>query len=173
MGARRELLIDAYNVLYAEPHFNVLMRRDVEKAREEFVAWVAVRAPSTGAAVYVVFDAMRDPPPVTQVGRVAPVTLQRGIHVVYARESADTWIRTRMSTHAEPALLTVVTSDREILASAQAYGCSILRVSEFLNLGAKQKRQVRELRQTEKPSHQSKRELEEWKRLFEKPREDE
>jgi predicted RNA-binding protein with PIN domain len=173
MGARRELLIDAYNVLYAEPRFNVLMRRDVEQARAEFVAWVAVRAPATGAAVYVVFDAMRDPPPVTQVGRVTPVTLQRGIHVVYARESADTWIRTRMRTHAEPALLTVVTSDREILATAQAFGCGIQRVSEFLQLGAKQKRQVRDLRQSEKPAHQSKRELEEWTRLFEEPRDEE
>jgi predicted RNA-binding protein with PIN domain len=165
MTARREILIDAYNVLYADPRLNALMRRDVERAREEFVAWVAVRLPPESGLGVVVFDAMRDPRPVTETGR-AHTSMQRGLQIVYARDSADTWIRDRIRTHAQPALLTIVTSDREILETARTHGAGILRVSEFLQLGSRQKQRLREIRDREKPEHQSRREIAEWERLF-------
>jgi len=69
MSGRRELLIDAYNVIYADPRLNPVMRQDVERAREEFLALVAARIPADGSQTYVVFDAMRDPRPTTETGR--------------------------------------------------------------------------------------------------------
>jgi predicted RNA-binding protein with PIN domain len=118
-----------------------------------------------GFAVTVVFDAMRNPRPVTEVGRTDMQT-KGGVRIVYARASADAWIRERMQSHAEPALVTVVTSDREILASATAAGCASMRVTEFLQLDAGRKKKARDLRDSEKPQHQSKRQLAEWERLF-------
>jgi len=165
VAGRRELLLDAYNILYADPRLNALMRRDVERAREEFIALAAVRPPPSGASVIVVFDAMRDPRPVTETGRTR-TSMQRGMQVVYARDSADTWIRERMRTHAEPALLTVVTSDREILETARVHGCGTMRVREYLDLNARQQQKLRAIRDQEKPQHLSKRELAEWERLF-------
>lgn len=172
MAGRREILIDAYNVIYADPRLNPVMRQDVERAREEFLALVAARIPADGSQTYVVFDAMRDPRPTTGTGRTHK-EYRRGIHVIYARETADTWIRDRIQNAAEPALITLVTSDREILETARAHGAGVLRVSDFLQLAARRHARTRELRDTEKPEHMSKREIEEWERLFGEPREDE
>ena len=120
----------------------------------------------------VVFDAMRDPRPVTETGRTNK-DYTHGVHVVYARETADTWIQERIRNHTDPSLVTVVTSDREILSTAQAFGSTVLRVSEFLQLAAKRHARMREIRDTEKPEHTSRREIEEWERLFGERREDE
>lgn len=171
MTGRREILIDAYNLIYAEPRLNPLMRRDVERAREEFLALVAQRIPADGSQTFVVFDAMRDPRPATGPGRTNQ-EYRRGIHVIYARETADTWIRERIQHAAEPGQITVVTSDREILDTARAHGAGILRVSDFLQLTARRHARTREIRDAEKPGHMSKREIEEWERLFGEPREE-
>jgi|CXWL01.1.fsa_nt_gi predicted RNA-binding protein with PIN domain len=172
MAGRREILIDAYNVIYADPRLGPLVRRDAERAREEFLALVAQRVPADGSSAFVVFDAMRDPRPVTETGRTNK-EYTRGLHVVYARESADTWIRERIQNATEPALITIVTSDREILETARAHGTGVLRVSDFLQLAARRHARTREIRDTKKPGHTSRREIEEWERLFGEPREDE
>lgn len=165
MPARREILIDAYNVIYAHPQLGPLVRRDAARARDEFLALVASRLPADGSLGVVVFDAMREPRPSTEPGR-ASRQRQRGLQVVFARESADAWIQARIRDHSDPALLTVVTSDNEILATARAHGAAILRVSDFLQLAARRQARLRELRTSEKPAHQSAREIEEWERLF-------
>lgn len=165
MPARREILIDAYNVIYAHPKLGPLVRRDAARAREEFLALVASRLPADGSVGIVVFDAMRDPRPPSETGRTGRER-QRGLQVVYARESADAWIQTRIREHAEPGLLTIVTSDNAILATARAHGAVILRVSDFLQLAARRQARLREIRSSEKPAHQSPREIEEWERLF-------
>jgi predicted RNA-binding protein with PIN domain len=170
--ARREFLIDAYNVMFAHPQLGPLLRRDLERARREFLALVAMRIPADGTTGIVVFDATRDPRPVTETGRTGRES-QHGLQVVFARDSADAWIQDRIRQHAEPGSLTIVTADREILATAQAHGAGTLRVSEFLQLAARRNARARQLRQTEKPEHTSARELEEWERLFRERREEE
>jgi predicted RNA-binding protein with PIN domain len=169
---RREMLIDAYNVMFADPRIGPLVRRDAEAARSEFMGLVVQRQPADGSRVVVVFDAHRDPGPQPTPGRVGRDYAQ-GVHVVFAAETADAWIQDRVRAHREPASLTVVTSDREILATAQAHGCRILRVSEFLQLRARRTQRAREVRHSEKPQHLSAREVEEWERLFGERTEDE
>jgi predicted RNA-binding protein with PIN domain len=171
LSQRREILIDAYNVMFAHPQLGPLLRRDLQRARDEFLALVASRQPADGSRTIVVFDAKREPAPTTNVGRVGS-SYHQGVHVVFARDSADAWIQERIRTSPEPAGITLVTSDREILATAEAHGSTILRVSEFLSLPSRRHARARELRQTEKPEHQSRREIAEWERLFEKPRDD-
>jgi predicted RNA-binding protein with PIN domain len=159
------MLIDAYNVLFAHPRLGPLVRRDPEAARHEFLALVAQRQPADGTRVVVVFDAHREPGPPTATGRTGR-SYEKGVHVVFAPETADAWIQAHVRRHPEPADVTVVTSDREILATARAHGCPVLRVSEFLQLGERRRRRAEELRRSEKPQHQSPREIEEWERLF-------
>jgi predicted RNA-binding protein with PIN domain len=172
MAPRREFLIDAYNVMFAHPQLGPLLRRDLERAREEFLALVAMRIPADGTLGVVVFDATRDPRPVTEVGRTGGGK-QRGLQVVFARDSADAWIQKRIRDHEDASCLTIVTSDREILATARAHGAGITRVSEFLQLAARRNARTRALRDREKPEHSSQREIDEWKKLFEKPRDEE
>lgn len=165
MPARREILIDAYNVIYADPKLGPLVRRDAERARAEFLALVAARLPPDGSLGVVVFDAMRDPRPPAETGRTGRQRTH-GLQVVYARESADAWIQDRIRAHPDPGRLTIVTSDKAILDTARAHGAGILRVSDFLQLAARRQARLREIRSSEKPAHQSRRELEEWERLF-------
>lgn len=166
MAPRREFLIDAYNVMFAHPKIGPLVRRDLAAARDEFLALCVQRLPADGSLGVVVFDAMRDPRPATETGRTGRER-QRGLQVVYARESADAWIQEHVRTHPDPGLLTVVTSDREILETVRAHGANVLRVSEFLQLANRRQARMRAIRDTEKPEQPSKREIEEMRRLFE------
>jgi predicted RNA-binding protein with PIN domain len=165
----REYLIDAYNVIFAHPKLGPLARQDVARARDEFLALVSQIRPADASRVVVVFDAHRDPAPATETG-VRNRAHARGLLVVYAPESADTWIREHVRSHAHPQQLTVVTSDREILATAKAYGAAMQRAREFLRIPVK--RQPRPAPGTEPAPHLSKRELAEWERLFERKADD-
>lgn len=171
MPNRREILIDAYNVMFAHPHLGPLLRRDLERARDEFLALVARLRPADATRVVVVFDAQRNPSPITAVGRTSE-SYRNSIHVVYARGSADAWIMRRIREDESPGALTIVTSDREILDAARAHGAGIRRVSEFLELPQKRRARLRRIRESEKPDRSSPGELAEWERLFGEPRDD-
>jgi predicted RNA-binding protein with PIN domain len=172
MAARREILIDAYNVMFAHPQIGPLVRRDLAAAREEFLRLCVQRLPADGSLGVVVFDATRDPRPAIEKGSTGPHR-ERGLQVVYARDSADAWIENRIRTHPEPAVLTVVTSDREILDVVRAHGANVLRVSEFLQLAQRRQARMRAIRDTEKPEQASRREIEEMRKLFEDRKDDE
>lgn len=156
-----EVLIDAYNVMFAHPQLGPLIRRDNEAARREFLAYVSRNRPAGARRVHVVFDAHRDPAPPTTPGRTRSA-YESGLHVVFATETADVWIQSRIRNASDPGQITVVTSDREILATAAAHGAGILRVSTFLKLQRRRSSRAR----ADKPSHMSKRELQRWEKLF-------
>jgi predicted RNA-binding protein with PIN domain len=172
MADRRELLIDAYNVMFAHPRIGPLVRHDRERAREAFLEFVSQSRPADATRVVVVFDAHREPGGPHAPGRVGR-DYRGNVHVVFAPETADVWIQRRIREHDDPTQLTVVTSDREILATVRAHGATVLRVSEFLSLPAERRRRADQNRARDKPEHMSRRELEEWERLFEKPRDEE
>jgi len=172
MASRRELLIDAYNVMFADPRIGPLVRQDRERARDAFIALVSQNRPADATRVVVVFDAHREPGGPVAPGRQGRA-YQSGVHVVFAHETADAWIQRRIREHADPTHLTVVTSDREILATVRAHGAHVLRVAEFLQLHARRRARAREIQERDKPEHLSRRELEEWERLFEAPRDEE
>ena len=171
MAARREILIDAFNVIFAHPRLGPLVRRDPERAREEFLVLVAGRVPSDGSRVVVVFDAHRDPGPVAGKGRQGAMQ-RHGVQAVFATETADTWIREHIRTAEDARGITVVTSDREILDTARAHHCTILRVSDFLQLGTRAGKSRREP-DSDKPGRSSAREIAEWEQLFGSPRDEE
>lgn len=173
MSARRELLIDAYNVIYAHPKFGPLVRRDPEQAREQFLEYVQAHRPSDSSRVTVVFDAHRDPGGSSAAGR-RNRAYSSAVHVVFAPETADVWIQRRVREAPQPSQITVVTSDREILETVRAHGAQRLAVSQFLQLRRKRRTRIADLRaQSDKPDSMSKRELEEWQKLFEERSDDE
>lgn len=167
----REVLIDAYNVMFAHPKIGPLVRSNNEAARQEFLALVAANRPVGTAHIYVVFDAHRSPAPRTEVGR-SDRDYDRGLHVIFATETADVWIQNRVRQAADPKAITVVTSDREILSTVTAHQAEILRVSEFLKLRQRNARRATDNR-PDKPSHVSNKELAQWEKLFSEEREDE
>lgn len=170
MIARRELLIDAYNVIFAHPHLGPLVRRRPEEARNRFLEYVQANRPVDSSRVTVVFDAHRDPGSPSEPGRQNRA-YSSTVHVIFARETADVWIQRRVRNATHPARITVVTSDREILATVRACGAQHLAVSKFL--GLRRKRRARTTRDAdEKPDSMSARELEEWERLFEERTDD-
>ncbi len=114
----------------------------------------------------VVFDAHRDPGPSTDSGRQNRA-YSSSVHVVFARETADVWIQRRVREASQPQNITVVTSDREILATVRAHGAQHLSVSRFLRLRPRRKRRPAPGDDVEKPSSMSRRELEELERMFE------
>lgn len=166
MSDRRELLIDAFNVMFAHPRLGPLVRRDQAAAREAFLVFVRQNRPADATRVYVVFDAHRDKGPATEIGR-QDAAYSSGVHAIFARETADVWIQHRIRDHPNPALVTVITSDNAIIATVQAYGARLLRVREFLRLPARrQSGGTSSRRVEEKPERLTPRELEEWERLF-------
>jgi predicted RNA-binding protein with PIN domain len=166
-----EVLIDAYNAMFAHPQIGPLVRRDNEAARREFLAFVAQNRPAGAERVFVVFDAHRDTAPTTETGRTRE-SYERGLHVVFATETADTWIQNRIRKSTDPRQITVVTSDREILATVEAHKAQVLRVSRFLRLRQRRSRRMTRQTPTAKPSHMSKRELARWEKLFSEHDED-
>ncbi len=172
MSPRRELLIDAFNVIFAHPRFGPLVRRDPEAARQEFLEYVQAHRPADSSRVTVVFDAHRDPGPATETGRQRR-EYSSSVHVVFARETADVWIQKRIRESKRPGLITVVTSDREILATVRAHGAQRLPVRQFLQLRPKKRRRAPGTGGApDKPSSMSRRELEELERMFEERKKD-
>ena len=174
MTDRRELLIDAFNVIFAHPQLGPLVRRDPTAAREAFLVFVRQNRPVDATRVYVVFDAHRDKGPAVETGR-QDSSYSSGVHAVFATETADVWIQRRLRTHPDPALVTVITSDNAIIATVKAYGARLLRVKEFLHLPERRKTggSTAAGRATEKPERVTRRELEEWERLFGERRDNE
>jgi len=167
MSPRRELLIDAFNVIFAHPRFGPLVRRDPEAARKQFLEYVQAHRPADSSRVTVVFDAHRDPGPATESGRQGRA-YSSAVHVVFATETADVWIQRRIRASKNPALITVVTSDREILETVRAHGAQRLAVREFLQLRPKKRRRAAgSADASDKPQSMSRRELEELQRMFE------
>jgi hypothetical protein len=165
MATRRELLIDAFNVMFAHPRLGPLLRRDLETARHEFLLLVNQLRPPDATRVYVVFDAHRDPGPPEPAGRSDHYS--GSVHVVFARETADVWIQRRIHAHPEPRRLTVVTSDRAILDTVRSHGARHLRVSDFLRLQARRRQAPEAAAGDDKPVSSSRREIEDLERLFE------
>jgi len=167
MTERRELLIDAFNVIFAHPRLGPLVRRDQAAARDAFLVFVSQNRPADATRVYVVFDAHRDKGPATETGRQG-TTYSGGVHAIFARETADVWIQRRIREHPNPALVTVITSDNAIIATVHAYGARLLRVRDFLRLPERRRAggAAAQSRAEEKPARVTRRELEEWERLF-------
>lgn len=120
-------LVDGYNLIHREPMLRVLLDNDPELAREKLIGLLAEFRAARQIRLTVVFDGRAG------TGLDAH-TLALGVGVVYARypESADDRIVALVCRSPHPRALTVVSSDRALVARARDRGAGALDSDEFL-----------------------------------------
>lgn len=144
-------LIDGHNLIGRLPDLHL----DDPDDEAKLVARLRTYCARTGKRVTVVFD--RGLP-----GGRSELS-GGGVEVVFASagHTADGILCERVRRSRDPRGLTVVTSDREVIAAAQARGALVVRSEEFaVSLGA------RRAAKAEKDVRLSAAEVEEWLRVF-------
>lgn len=147
------LLIDGHNLIGRLPDLHL----DDPDDEAKLVARLRTYCARTGKRVTVVFD--RGLPG----GRSRELSSGR-VEVVFAAtgHTADGILRERIRRVRDPRGLTVVTSDREIIAAARASGARVVRSEEFAaRLGAPPRAD-----DERKDRHLSAEEIREWLRVF-------
>ena len=145
-------LIDGHNLIGRLPD----VRLDDPDDEAKLAARLRTYSARTGKRITVVFD--RGLPG----GRSRELS-GGGVEVVFAASghTADGILRERIRQARDPRGLTVVTSDREVIAAAQARGARMMRSEEF----AAQLRAPRAA-SVEQDVHLSEEEVEEWLKVF-------
>ena len=121
------IIIDGYNLIRNSPTLKELDRRDIQLGREALVDRLVSYRKIRPHKITVVFDGISAP--AYSSGKDAV----KGIQIVFSRrgQSADSVIKKMARKEREKAV--VVSSDREIMASAAASRSATLSVEEFEN----------------------------------------
>ena len=146
------LLIDGHNLIGRLPD----LRLDDPEDEAKLVARLRAYCARTGKSATVVFDQGLP-------GGRSRELAGGGVEVVFASagRTADGILRERIRQARDPRGLTVVTSDRRIIAAAQARGVQVMRAEEFTaHLGAPQTTPM------EQDMQLSAEEVEEWLKVF-------
>jgi predicted RNA-binding protein with PIN domain len=123
----RQIIIDGYNVIRADPLLQRLEHVSLEDARCVLIRTLNASPRLRNDAITVVFDGVRDGRSYINSHRQGHVTV-----VFSARgQSADEVIKARVRTATHPSDVVVVTNDLDIRRYCQALGC---RVSGSENL---------------------------------------
>ena len=119
------IIIDGYNLIRQSPDLARLDRQDLQLGREALVTMLAAYKKIKPHAITVVFDGADQPSLYGSRDRA------RGIAIRYSQggESADDLIR-RMA-RKERAKALVVSSDREVMAAAEAAGATSMTSPAF------------------------------------------
>ena len=119
------LIIDGYNLIRQSTALGRIDAADIQEGRDALLRLLAIYRKLKRHRITVVFDGM-------DAAWGTPNRDQfQGITVVFSRqgESADQVIKGMGAAMQEKAM--VVTSDREIIASAQRSGCGVISASDF------------------------------------------
>jgi predicted RNA-binding protein with PIN domain len=160
MATDRLIVVDGYNVILRTPQLKPGAERTLRESREKLLNLLTWAFGPGDVRFMVVFDGADGPSADGRTGR---------IEVRYSRppQKADDLIREVVEDQIRKVeRLTVVTSDLEVARHARAMGADIaladLFVASTLGPGPAET--------PEKPANISKKELEEWARLFRAPR---
>jgi predicted RNA-binding protein with PIN domain len=148
------LLIDGHNLIGRLPDLDL----DDPDDEAKLVARLRTYSARTGKRLTVVFDHGLP-------GGWSRELSGGGVKVVFASagHTADGILHERIRRSRNPRGMTIVTSDRQIIASAQAKGTRIVRSEEF---AARLKAPPTSKTQTEEDIHLSPEEVEEWLAVF-------
>ena len=102
------LLVDAYNLIYANSYLKGLAKLDLGAAREKMLEIVAEYSSMKGFEAILVFDAYKNK------DRLANKEDALGVSIVFtaSNETADSYIERYVFEHIKSENITVVTSDR-------------------------------------------------------------
>jgi predicted RNA-binding protein with PIN domain len=149
-GARFFLLVDAHNVIFADPALAALHGRQPASARRELVARLERHQDATGVRIVAVFDGG------SSNRATAETSGGQGIQVFYPRQgqSADAIIERLVLKYAAIHHLTVATNDHLVRTAAVAAGAATMDAAAlFEELG----RGEREMGETLKNLRRSRR----------------
>ncbi len=156
MNTLPHIIIDAYNLLHAIPSLHSRLAHDPRGAREELVAMVARLTHRRKFRATLVFDGSRP-------RDERPEPPHSPIHVVFASPlTADAKIREAVEKAKNRALLTIVSSDHEVLNHARVCACTTHSARHFANLLAEEPESAQE----KADSALSQREVDEWLKIF-------
>ncbi len=121
------IIIDGYNLIRQSKKLSALDLQDIQLGREGLVDMLAAYKKVKAHRITVVFDGTRSPLFSQQRDR------QKGITIVFSHngESADTVIKKMARREGEKAL--VVSSDLDIVRSAEARGAATISARDFEN----------------------------------------
>jgi predicted RNA-binding protein with PIN domain len=160
MADERLIIIDGYNLVHRSPMLRPEPGRTLREAREKLLNLLAWTVGSGEARFLVVFDGTEGGGREERQGRV---------EVRFSRppQKADDLIRELVEDRIERVeRLTVVTADLEVARHARAMGADVSISDLFMASVLGPARESVE----EKPTTLSKKEIEEWAALFERPR---
>jgi len=124
----QKIVVDGYNVIFADDALRKIARGDIERSRRKLVSMVAAYLKEKDLRVTLVFDGRGG---MTDAEAVIPGKLQ----VVYSAryQSADELIVSMIAGSPNPRSHIVVTSDRAHIRPAVAeIGCAVIESKEFL-----------------------------------------
>jgi predicted RNA-binding protein with PIN domain len=177
----RTIIIDGYNLILRSPAFRPDDRRDLAMAREKLVNLLSWAVGTGDAEFIVVFDGAETVFGSRRTERSGHVT----VRFSKPPRNADDLIRELVEEFAErEERVTVVTADVEVAAHARACGATVVISDIFAaSLFPDQVKKEVERRRpkpgqeddggSEKPLGFSKKELEQWARIFAEQRDDE
>lgn len=180
MSAPSTIVIDGYNLILRSPAFRPDDRRDLRAARDKLVNLLSWAVGSGEVAFLVVFDGSEDAGGGLQAHRSGRVTVRFSKPPAKADDLIREIVEELRAARTET---TVVTADLEVARHARAHDAKVVlsdlfaaslfpeRVKEQVEHYKKEKRGEAEA--GDKPLGFSKKELEEWARLFSAAEEDE
>jgi predicted RNA-binding protein with PIN domain len=159
MSKQPHLLIDGYNVIFKRQGLADNSPDALQQSRDKLIQQLVAYQSQKKIKVTVVFDGK---------GRIHPekMPLNRGVKVLFshAPETADQLIKRILEREHQPKNTTLVTSDQALAYVARTQGADVWSVDKFLQQD--QKRKQSDLERHKLNAHISKKELEEWLRLF-------
>lgn len=128
MNRSQQIIVDGYNVIYADDALRRVALGDMERARRNFVSRIEAYIGDKSLRVTVVFDGRGG---LANTETVVPGKLE----VVFTpgHQTADDWIVTRVRDSENPRAHLVVSSDRMHIRPAVAeLGCPAIGAKAFL-----------------------------------------
>ncbi len=121
-------LIDGYNLMHVLGFLrNGLPPGQLERARVQFLDWVATAATGKSATLCLVFDAQNGP-------ARSPETNHKGLLVRYAYgRTADDEIEELLAAKLSSRTLTVVSNDTRLRAAGRRCGSGVMSCQEFID----------------------------------------
>ena len=121
------IIIDGYNLIRHSKDLSTLDLQDIQLGREALIGMLAAYKKIKAHRITVVFDGTRAPDLAQQRDR------QKGISIIFSHhgESADAVIKKMAAGEKQKAL--VVSSDQDIVRSAESSGAATINANDFEN----------------------------------------
>ena len=119
------IIIDGYNLIRQSVHLSILDQQDIQQGREALIEMLAAYKKIKAHQITVVFDGTRAPLFSQQRDH------QKGIAILFSHnnQSADDVIKKMARREKQKAL--VVSSDQDILRSAESFGAATINAIAF------------------------------------------